>query len=329
MLTRLVETSADTLHCTDNFDYGLAVRGKGYAFSNRSIQVNTPWELRYLVIDVDVEYPVHLPAQPSIAVLNEDNGHSHLFYELAKPVLLGDKAKPKPQRYLDSVKARLTAACSGDTCYAGHIAKNPIHPDWRVIRTGRAYTLDYLSDAVRGVSAAPVSRDAIAVSHSRNCTVFDTVRHWAYPRVNDYSSISLWSGAVMLQVEQVNQQLRTMGFAEQLPRSEVASVGNSVSKWTWANRDRLNRNYKRRGVLNMDPNLPLIERERLGAEYSARVKRAATEARLWEVVAQGQEQGEKLSVTFLARQAGVSRQVLYKVYDELLPELLKGGKVST
>lgn len=329
VLTRFVETAPATLHCTDDFEFGLRVRSKGYAFTKRSIQVNTPWECRYIVIDRDAEYDIALPVQPSIAILNERNGHSHLLYELVNPVLLGDKVRDKPQRFLDSVRHRLTAGCGGDTAYAGHITKNPLHPDWRVVRTGRAYTLDYLSRAVREIPVTRKSRSEVQVSHSRNCTLFDTVRVWAYGHVNDHAGIDAWRAAVLVQASQVNQMLTSMGFAEPLPQREVASVARSISKWTWGNRSRLDRHYQRRGVLNLDPSLPLKERQRLAAEHANRLRRAVTEARLWDVVSKAQADRVRLSVTLLAREVGIQRSALYAHYGDLLAELFGPPKVST
>lgn len=327
VLSRLVDTSADTLHCADEFDYGVQVRGKGHAFSKRNIQVNTPWETRYLVVDRDVDYGIHsMPVLPSIAVLNESNGHSHLFYELLRPVLTGDKVRAKPQQYMDSVRRKLTAACAGDPCYTGHMAKNPLHSDWRVMRTGRAYTLNYLADALRGVK--PIEKPSLSMDYGggRNCTLFDTVRQWAYGHVNDYGGLEAWKGAVLLQCSQTNL---AMFYNNALPAQEVAHTARSIAGWTWKNRGRLNRHYKPRGILNLDKNLPLVERQRLAAEHANNVRRKATEQRLWDAVDWVREQGDKLTVSVLARQAGLSRQALYQHYDELLPELFQAVKVST
>ncbi|MHB8880379.1 MAG: TetR/AcrR family transcriptional regulator [Thermodesulfovibrionales bacterium] len=59
---------------------------------------------------------------------------------------------------------------------------------------------------------------------------------------------------------------------------------------------------------------PLVEKQRAAAFITARRKRGRTEKRIREAVARLRKQGRRLSVTAVATEAGISRQVLNRLY---------------
>jgi hypothetical protein len=63
----------------------------------------------------------------------------------------------------------------------------------------------------------------------RNCSLFDSLRGWAYRWVDDYKTLGRDSW--MKRVEQQAEKLNT--FVHPLPFGEVRSISKSVGKWTW------------------------------------------------------------------------------------------------
>lgn len=66
--------------------------------------------------------------------------------------------------------------------------------------------------------------------YSQRCTLFDTVRHWAYSAIRGHrgKTWEQWYHFVLKHAQSVN-----MMFSEPLPYSEVKATAKSIAKYCW------------------------------------------------------------------------------------------------
>lgn len=221
-------------YCSNDPATGLLVRPAATALQQRHIQPNAPLEVAWLVFDLDYAGAAlawehaNLPP-PTFTVINPENAHAHIFYGLAAPVCMSDAARHAPIRYAAAVQAAFVAKLCADPGYAGLIAKNPLHDAWRVVSVPKLYDLGEMAEHVDLPRFLPKRAE---VGLGRNCTLFDTLRSWAYQWVREYkhngASLDQWKAAVLGQAEALND------FSVPLAYGEVKATAKSVARWTWA-----------------------------------------------------------------------------------------------
>jgi hypothetical protein len=113
------------------------------------------------------------------------------------------------------------------------IAKNPLHPSWRVIWGASApYTLDDLESWLFETDMRPEPTVAEITGTGRNCTIFDDVRGVAYREIlkfkRDGGTPEAWRDRCEALARGSNLQ-----FQRPLPYSEVRSISKSIARWTW------------------------------------------------------------------------------------------------
>lgn len=234
--------------CTDDKESGLYVRPLSKALLRRFLQFNPPNALYWIVIDIDAPIALdnrEVPSTQMLAILNGQvpapnflvanpaNGHAHGFYALETAVAKGEHASHKALRYASAIEAALIRALGGDALYAGVVAKNPHHPDWRLWKLrNEPYTLAELHDSLdlRGPSKSKLRKEAIGQGLGRNCDLFDKLRYHAYRHVEMYkadATESQWHRYCQAKAQDYND------FCPPLDANEVKHIAKSVAKWTW------------------------------------------------------------------------------------------------
>ena len=199
------------------------------------IQYQARHSIGWLVYDLDsdtamLDWEDRRAPAPNIIAINRTNGHAHLFYALEKPVHDYYGSSAKALRYCAAVDLALTELLGADPGYAKLIAKNPLHDDWLVF-TPRAdlYDLEELADYVDLTKYRDKRRRLPVSGLGRNCTLFETLRIWAYrARRQPYLSEEMFRHAVLNHGLVINTDL-----IPPLPHSEVRATAKSVAKWTW------------------------------------------------------------------------------------------------
>ena len=242
MSLRQLDLFVDTIprkpYCTDELG-SLLIRPAMQALKLRYVQHNAPWELRWMVYDVDRctasfdWYDLDAPP-PNIVATNRTNGHAHLFYGLEVAVLQGLRDRQSPMRYAAAVDIALTEKLDADRGYAKLLSKNPKHNDWWVqVYQPESYDLEWLADYLDLGQLADRRRRLPDVGYGRNVNLFNDVRRWAYREIrkpNSWFGFEFWHSAVASQAYGHND-----GLTDPLPSSEVKSTAKSIAKWTWRN----------------------------------------------------------------------------------------------
>lgn len=276
----------------------------------------------------DGEFPVWVRAGlpcPTIVAINPKNGHAHLFYELNEPVSVTERALLAPQRWLAAIENayhnRLTRfGC--DLAFTGTRVKNPLHARWRVVTRDVSYSLAQLGEWLDPPDLGSEVRISVTTkkpeldeSH-RKQSLFDVVRFWAYRAIQQATDARSWHAQVLAEVRAQNAC-----FSAPLGISHERSIAKSISGWTWHRRDALGLRPNegvmaeqlgpaaRRNGPACDP-IEIRRREQAGAEYSAKVKREATERKVRAAIKAVKADGRRPRATVIAAMTGLSRQTV-------------------
>lgn len=299
--------------------HGQVIRLFRFAEAFKYIQAQTPIAAHRIVIDIDRDVRsitrcndwwnlLNVP-MPSYVLLNSENGHAHVFYELETPVATHEASRTGPLRYLAAVESALRIALGGDTGFSGFLCKNPHSSEWELHRGRKAlYSLPELADYLTLPKFSELKREPSGFG--RNCVLFDTLRTWAYRALAGYrdGTLDTWSQAVYSQAMGLNN------FPIPLLESEVRATAKSVSKWVW-------RNLGTGAAAEAFSTTQKI-RQKIGASK----KRAIKTADVVTAIAKLQAQGKRVSKTAVAQIIGCSQQNLSKHYSDLF---LRYKKQST
>jgi hypothetical protein len=303
----------------------LRILPRALAVKRRLLQYNEPWCIRWLPFDGDTPDAATsweragLPA-PNVVAVNRENGHAHLLYALATPVVVGPNAKPGPERYAAAVERGMRRRLKADQGYAGLIAKNPLHPDWHAEWLApTAYTLEALDCELRYEDKAPTPRlthDAADGWIGRNVHVFDETRQRAYRSVREFKAgggtLAAFEATVFKYATQVNNAITSITPLPPLSFREVRGIARSIAKWTWRN----------------------FSPARFSAVQSARGRRSGavrcqTAMQKVEVVHEAAKaiaaQGQTASTRAIAAQTGIARQTVSRLL-KAVPRTISDNK---
>lgn len=224
--------------CADRLADGLLIRERASALKRRHIQLNDPSTVRWVVHDLDFRGAAlaheegNLPP-PNFLAINRKNGHAHAAVLLEVPVARHAAARTKPLEYLAAVERGLARRLGADCAYAGLIAKNPLHHWWDVhwLRN-EPYSLPELGGWLFKSDMRPYQAPADMAGLSRNCAVFDSLRHLAYREVRNAKRTGKAIAAFQAHLERRALELNR-AFPTALPLSEIRAIAKSVAKWVW------------------------------------------------------------------------------------------------
>jgi hypothetical protein len=221
---------------SDDFRDGVYRMARGDALRRRYVEAN-PQALSNLLV-VDIDHPDAalraLSAQgshplPTAIVENRRNGHAHAVWALAEPVTRTEYASRKATAYAAAVVEGLRRAVDGDAGYSGLLTKNPVHDHWQATWLGDDLrSLRQLEEELgRHMPPERWRRNRQPVGLGRNCTIFETARHWAYREVRHHFGDSPGlATAIHAHVAMLNA-----GFQEPLPTSEARAIATSIHRW--------------------------------------------------------------------------------------------------
>lgn len=229
-LAQFYEDLATNPYCTNDKGFSY-IRTKSHAIKHAYIQPNRPNVCRWLVFDIDdpqALFTYHdkgLP-RPQIIIKNPENGHAHYAYKLTTPVGEGGKSSTKALKYLSSVQHALRLALGADRSYGGNLIKNPCHNAHMVYITGAKPSYELAELAEHLDLQSPIKTDAANdYGYGRNFSVFEHVRHQAYPLAETHSYSALESVLTGI-ANEYNQR-----FDEPLFPNEIKHIVRSIARY--------------------------------------------------------------------------------------------------
>lgn len=230
------ERLAHKPYCSNDLGYGLKILPKSLALQKKYIQHNKPLMAGWIVLDCDKAGAFELAGQksavppPNFIVYNQENGHCHIFYGLKAPVCTSELGRLKPLKLLSAIELALLDMFEADPLYTGLISKNPTHNAWELQEFQE--DLWELGELQGWLDLNKPAKSKIVIGVGRNCTIFDTVRKWAYKNVLSYrlagAKVEAFQGAVLEQCQSVNST-----FSSPLLLAELQAIAKSIAKWVW------------------------------------------------------------------------------------------------
>jgi len=317
------------LSCVSN-DFvadGIERKGKKNAVKYRNIQHNPNSMIRALTFDVDSDCSLFqwsdnncLP--PNWISVNKENGHAHYGYFINAPVSRTFKSRIKPQRFLNAVAKGLTVKIGSDMSYSGFMTKNPLSEYWQTWTVeDKPYDLEEIAESTPLVWKSAHKELEENSELGRNCTLFDQLRMWAYRNVQRYKTTSnyeAWLKSCQLMSDQFNTQ-----FDAPLSTKEANQVAKSVANYCFY---KYTGDGKNRGIMNLTAkghSLTDEDKKKLGAQYTAGVKRTSTEQAIREAVAYLNTAGKKVNCSSVAMVTGLNKSGVTRNYKDLIKSLNK------
>jgi hypothetical protein len=334
-------------YCSDDLRR-LNIRPAKTAQKYAYIQPNDPYNTRWVVFDMDLgaesfhQFEDKMTATPNLIVQNPENLNCHYLYLLKNPVWVNNTGKQAPQAYLNAIKTAMTAQLSADSRYSGLICKNPLNPQWRTTELhSHLHSLDDLGKYV-DLSLPSIERDRAkaekglidVVINGRNDHLFTILRLFAYERIASYKGLegsmdsvrlfTMWQNAIEKEAMRINT-----AFPSVLGIGEIKSTAKSVSRWVWKHyqegeqvqRGKMGFGETRHNYNFTAPMLPEEERKRrqsLSAELTNKHRKENTELKINQAIERLKANGEKLTNSAIAKQAGLNRQTMIKNYSDFI-----------
>ncbi|OES24623.1 replication initiation protein [Alteromonas macleodii] len=331
-LNRLYSSLPHAVYCSDDKTarYKLS---KKKAVSFPYLQVNSKNLKNWLVFDLDHDNPMiwddeHLPA-PNFIVRSRDNSNtSHLYYAIPG-VATSANGRAAPIAYMKAVYEAMAIRLNADLAYSGPVAKTPGHPWWHTTEIhNHEYDLGELADYVDLETKPQWSKgpDLDSVSHSRNCTLFEVTRFYAYAKVDAArrdSTLARFEQQIYSFATAKNR-FKAQGWQANLRDSEIKATAKSIARWTW---DFYRGAGKHRGVMGLSDAIPLESKQRMSAERTARVKRDKTLIQITNAVRDLVRAKTKLTQLAVAAATGLTRQTIAKYYALAIKEARPGQKL--
>jgi hypothetical protein len=302
----------------------------------------------YLSFDLDYECAANvwidegLP-EPTITIVNNENSHATLHYELTVPILLpienrSSRVSYKAIRFYNSVREGLRCRMNGDKGYAGFNTKNPFLKSykgnlkrWKVFCADKTYDLQYLNEFC--CHNAENFEILDIDPNSRHMTMFDSCRKHAYRIVKKFSCYDQFNAAVhQLCNDFHSRYLAHIKKNHEFYPSEINSIARSIAKWTWSKRNDPNfSNFtKNRGAMNflaIDANkssLGFTEevklRQQQGAKYTHEARKSKTKEKITAAMQYLTSNGIQISMNELSKLTKLSTSTLYR-YQTLIDSL--------
>ena len=210
---------------------------KALAFERVKLHQN---DRHFLIIDYDVKNgkPVvdhsHYDIEPNFVIYNPKNSNHQAYWFLRDAVHCQDESKyRKPFQYLRAIETAYDEKYGGDIKFGRYISRNPFFigadTDWR---HNERFKLKELADVVKlnqyRIKSGNKST-ADNAHNSRNVTLFDELRYWAYKQDTSKFKYPEWQQRCLTQVATYNS------FPTAMNIHQITSIAKSVAQYTFNN----------------------------------------------------------------------------------------------
>ena len=311
------------------------IRSKKNAVRYPFIVVNLPQHVSWLTFDIDhsdlmIWESVGLPA-PNFIVRDPKTGKGHITYAI-ESVCRSPNARKKPLHYLKAIQRTMTRLLQADSAFSNYVTKNPLSASWVTTWIhDKNYSLSELHEHLPNTLDKAPYRAQMEIEDldysMRNHSVFNAVRFWAYKRVHVYRKTETelaWEHAVLDQACAIAEHI-VCPIRGRLGANEIACIARSIARWTWHHYHSVS---NCRGVMGLDKNLHLSERQKLAAQHTHEVRRECSELKIRQAIQTLKSQNKKVTKSAVAELTGLSRQQITRAYRELFDSVSKGKDLS-
>lgn len=279
--------------------------------------------LQYLIIDCDNNKYIKLlknsqNPQPNFVIQNKEKAGAHLIFILDRPILANQYFNYFSDRFFN-IFNELTELYEGDKQHKGYIGKNYLntHDFNGYMLNTEMYSLQSLEDILpqntkeEKNTSKPLNEITRTFSNidlsevqegERNISLFNELRKYAYVVKSSSNLLEL----LEYKGEQINEFLN-------LPSSEIKKTVKSVHKYFSS--PNFKELKKKREKMTLSNELSTKEKQKLGAEFSAKAKKAKTELRIEIAIKELNMRNEKITITSLVKITKMSKNTIKKYRD--------------
>jgi len=301
----------------------------------KRIQYSTAKIKQFLIVDIDDVKHSHTyknnPLIPTPNIVIENRGTKfgkHLIWILDKPVW----GNTKLADVWKNISRSLAFYCGGDKKFTFHIGKNPYNEEDFIVtlndvdkypinrfiplintkefkeywesKEGRKLLLPVNKVRKHTTKATPsLEQD----EGFRNSDLFEATRKYAYTEIRYATNDTNFKESVLLYANNFNS-----AYKKPLEAREVKDTANSIVRYCLRHKNALRAYRQNKGVLKLDKTLLLKEKQKLGAEYTAKAKANKMEIRLKTAILEMKHKGLKINASSLSKYASVSRPTISK-----------------
>ena len=289
---------------------------------------------KFIIIDIDrgersrdMWIDKNMP-EPTFIVRNRASGNCQYFYLLKTPVAYHENARKRIQQYYETIEQALCHVLEGDPRYHSNMARNPLHVSHQVIVSNTPYTLGMLEtyfdrdEYPQGINSFLPGRSQTHVAENgtdslgRNCTLFDTVRLWAYGAIFSPlgETLDSWQRAVTNMASEVNSR-----FTHPLSAKEVGYTAKSIYNWVWKNKSKLGRGKINRGAYRpyLDSSWSLRTKQCKSAHMTNDQRVSSSKRKLGTAVLNLKKQHRLIDLLNVIDASGLSRNTVKKYWSHV------------
>lgn len=232
----------ELLYCSDDLKkYGVRLRFKTGGIRRKYIQFNDPWNLQWMLFDLDYQgarlaHEEFNVCPPNIIIENPTNQHAHYAYLMETTIFNGTNSRKTPIEYFNDLRRGMTKRLHADSHFTHFIAKNPLHQDWHVIfLRDRPVSLYEINDWLNPTDKRKVLKERSTLTTSgeeHRYYLFEAIRHKAYKKVisfkrngNTEEQFIEWN---FNQLMEINLQ-----SVEPTPIKKLSRMAERVGSWVW------------------------------------------------------------------------------------------------
>lgn len=303
-------------YCSEHITKGLETQELDKAICYPYIQ-NNKQDRGYIILDIDIENSAYLWQEfdlpkPTIICVNPISTRCHYFYELKFGIKYPKRNENFSQyntaaiKFYEAVYRALVIKLKADPSFGQHMTKNPLHPYWLTEWTNLKYEL---SDFCQHLEIDWNFKKETFLDEQilgRNDHVFNVVRkmviNFLQPSV-DYNDIYDYTYMCVCS--------ENSKFDEPLPASEVRSITNSISKYSFQHKEGI---LQRKQIKSLTKD-EIKERQRISANKTNFKQEVDTKNLLIDAINKFKNQNKKITITSLANEIGKNRSWISTKYS--------------
>lgn len=287
--------------------------------SIKRIQYNTEQLQNYIIVDIDnsniYKYrEANLP-EPNFIVKNKHKAGAHLFWVLDRTI-----ATPYYKRVWKEVLKNFTLLSGGDAVAKGFIAKNlnnstdfeyiHLEPIAYNINSLKTYCIQHDTEINKRVSRASKKQEQpqLIKTKGRNTEIFNKVRLVAYQEVKRSVNDNDFKTIILHYAHKLNKE----SYDYPLEDNELEGIVKSIVKYCLDNKSTIKEYDKKRGAMELDKLLSIKKRQKLGANYSSKIKATKNEMKIKIAVIEMKKQELKINVLSVSKYTKLSRPTITK-----------------
>ena len=284
------------------------------------IVINQPSQIYWMTFDLDhvntwLWQDAGLP-MPNFIVRDRKTGRGHITYAI-ESVCISKYGRINIVQYLSAIRRTMNRMLDADKAYNNRVTKNPFHNRWLTTWLhDQQYTLTELHEHIGSLDSPEYYQSQELIDPTqRNCSVFHSTRMWAYSAVRHFrerKSYEEWQ-------EKISQKVSYYASITICPTkgvlgvNEQKSIAKSIANWCWHHYQG-NSHYRK---LQLDPSLPLQERQKQGAKYTHQTRKTKTEQLIKKAIEELRSTNQKLTKSKVAEISSISRQHISTHYKHL------------